>query len=221
MEETKPCRGVIFDFDGTLADSLPGIYEGWKKTFQLLGLGVPEYSFIKKAIGPTREEYLKIILGTESKAVQEKALDIFRKIYREETIFSTKLYGGITEMLDKLMHRGIKLAIASNKPHKQILTLVEILFKKEMQFTSILGPECVVSGKPAPDMFLQCAKDFGYDSDEVIIVGDTPLDMEAGRRAGMRRVAVRWGYGNDTELDDAKPDYNAYMPNDVVAFVDS
>jgi phosphoglycolate phosphatase len=209
-------KGFIFDFDGTLADSLPGIYEGWKRTFAQLGLTPPTYEFVRRAIGPTREEYLKLLLGDHSQDLREEALKIFKDVYKNETIFQTVLYDGITELIAELNKKGMKLAIASNKPYNQILTLVDYLFGKDSAFDPILGSDSVSNGKPEPDMFLACATKWKMDTSNIIVVGDTILDMEAGRRAGMRRIAVRWGYGNNDELDKVKPDFNALKAADIL-----
>lgn len=209
-------KGYIFDFDGTLADSLPGIYEGWKKTFTQLGITPPSYDAVRRAIGPTRDEYLRMLLGDNAPQFQEEALKIFKDVYKNDTIFQTVLYDGMKELITELNKRGMKLAIASNKPYKQLLTLTDYLFGKESPFDPVIGPECVPNGKPEPDMFLACAAAWKIDPANVVVVGDTPLDMEAGRRAGMKRIAVRWGYGSNDDLDNAKPDFNALKPADCI-----
>jgi phosphoglycolate phosphatase-like HAD superfamily hydrolase len=97
------------------------------------------------------------------------------------------------------------------------VTLVEKLFGSNAPFNPVLGPECVKEGKPAPDMFLACAEAWRISPSEIVVVGDTPLDMDAGKRAGMKRIAVRWGYGDNNQLDACKPDYNVYKAAEIIS----
>jgi phosphoglycolate phosphatase len=209
-------KGYIFDFDGTLADSLPGIHASWAITFTRLGLTPPTYDAVRRAIGPTRDEYLRMLLGDNAPRFQEEALKIFKEVYKKDTIFQTVLYDGIKELIAELNKRGMKLAIASNKPLKQLITLADYLFGKDSPFFPVLGPESVAKGKPEPDMFLACAEAWKIDPSNVVVVGDTPLDMEAGKRAGMRRISVRWGYGDNDALDRCFPDFNAQTAHDIL-----
>jgi phosphoglycolate phosphatase len=204
-------KGVVFDFDGTLADTFPGIYEAWKRTFENLNLGPISPERVRKAIGPTKDAYLRIILDDKFESHGQAALDSFRAIYKGESIFTTGLYPGIQELLDRLDGTGTRMAIASNKPHGQVVKLIEHLGVADY-FCPVLGPEKVKEGKPAPDMFLECARDWGMCADRILVAGDTELDMIAGRSAGMARAAVLWGYSDEGLLALQAPDYAVATP---------
>ena len=204
-------KGVVFDFDGTLADTFPGIFEAWKQTFEKLNLGLVSPERVKRAIGPTKDAYLRIILDDKYESHGQAALDSFRAIYKGESIFTTKLYPGIQELLDRLDTTGTRMAIASNKPHGQVVKLVEHLGIADY-FCPVLGPEKVKEGKPAPDMFLECARDWSMPVDRIVVAGDTELDMIAGVSAGMSRAAVLWGYSDERTLTAQAPDFVVSTP---------
>src|SRR3989339_723093 len=123
MDNTPRFQGIIFDFDGTLVDTFPGILCGWQKTFQRLGLPPVGEDTVRAAIGPTREEYVRLILGEHYERHKEEALTLYRLFYKEECTTKTFVYPGIYPLLQRLSERGIFMAIASNKPHLQVLQL--------------------------------------------------------------------------------------------------
>lgn len=208
-------KAVIFDFDGTLADTFPGIYLSWEKTLKALDLGTISKDTVRKAIGPTRDTYLKLILGDRCEEHGEKALDLYKKIYLVESPENTFLYPRVVELLTTLKDMGISMGIASNKPHGQILKLTD-RFGITGMFDTVLGPEKVKEGKPAPDMFLSCAEQWGIPAAAVVVVGDTALDMTAGKAAGMARAAALWGYSTYEVLARHKPEYFLDRPSDVL-----
>ena len=103
------------------------------------------------------------------------------------------------------------MGVASNKPYNQIIKLMAH-FKLEDCFSPILGPEKVKSGKPSPDMFLECARDWDLPVGELLVVGDTELDMTAGRSAGIARAAALWGYTDKETLLAEGPEYMVAEP---------
>ncbi|MFH0920034.1 MAG: HAD family hydrolase [Fibrobacterota bacterium] len=218
MDNVCRFQGIIFDFDGTLVDTFPGIYCGWQKTFQRLGLPPIGENTVRAAIGPAKDAYLRLILGENYNQHQEQALELYRLFYKEECTTKTFVYPGIYPLLQRLQDRGMYMAIASNKPHPQVLQLTE-RFKFNPYFDPILAPEKVKEGKPEPDMFLACAQTWGVPPEAILVVGDTELDMEAGKRAGMPRAAALWGYSTREKLSALAPEFSADTPMDIYSYV--
>lgn len=210
--------GLIFDFDGTLADTFPGINGAWQRTFSELGLGTIDPALIRRAIGPTKDIYLRMILGERPDDLKERALRRFKEIYRGEAREHTLLFPGIPELLDRLAEKGIPIAIASNKPAIQVRELVEH-FGFARRFDPILAPEMVKEGKPSPDMLLECARQWRLPAGRLCVIGDTPLDLQAGKAAGMKRAAVLWGYTSEEELLRFGPDSVFTEPGEVAGLV--
>jgi phosphoglycolate phosphatase len=211
-------KGVIFDFDGTLADTFPGIYEAWKRTFEKLNMGPLSAEKVKSAIGPTKDAYLKIILDDKYESHGQIALESFRAVYKGGSMFTTRLFSGIQELLDRLDNTGIRMAIASNKPYHQVLRLVEHLGLTDY-FCPILGPEKVKEGKPWPDMLFECAREWDMPAERILVAGDTELDMIAGKNAGMARAAVLWGYSEVSTLSAQNPEYAVSTPSALTELI--
>jgi HAD superfamily hydrolase (TIGR01549 family) len=210
----KRFQGIIFDFDGTLVDTFPGIFSAWDRTFKLLNLGPLPPERVKKAIGPTKDAYLRIILEDLYNSHGQIALETFRGIYKSESIYATTLFPGIPELLETLDNTGIRMGIASNKPFTQVMKLVEHFGLADC-FSPILGPEKVKDGKPAPDMLLECGREWDLPAARLLVAGDTDMDLIAGRNAGMARAAVLWGYSEKRILMAHSPEYCVNAPAEL------
>lgn len=211
-------QAVIFDFDGTLVDTFPGILKSWQMTFRELSLGEPDPAAVRAAIGPTKDVYLGMILGDRAAQAGEEALALYKMHYREVAPALTRVYDGIGALLDSLEEKRVPKAIASNKPFRQIMLLAESLGLSP-RFDIILGPEKVAAGKPEPDLFLKCAEHFRLKPGEVLAAGDTDLDMIAGKSAGMARAAVLWGYSSREKLARFEPEYFVEEPMQLMEIV--
>ncbi|OGS35617.1 MAG: hypothetical protein A2293_04750 [Elusimicrobia bacterium RIFOXYB2_FULL_49_7] len=198
-------KACIFDFDGTLVDTLPGIVRAWDLTFQALKIGRADPDKIKAAIGPAREVYVKMVLGEHAETHGPSALKLYKEFYKQVSPALTFMYDGISDLLCELEMKEIALAIASNKPYFQITPLAE-KFGIIPFFQVILGPEKRWAGKPEPDMFLECAKRFNLLPEEILVIGDSELDLLAGQKAGMKRAAALWGYSSKEKLLPYEPD---------------
>lgn len=211
-------HAIIFDFDGTLVDTFPGILRSWQMTFEALSLGPVDSEKVRSSIGPTKDVYLKMMLGDLAPTHGEKALETYKKFYRQESPALTFVYDGVYGLLDILEKKKIPMAIASNKPFRQITLLAE-KFGFTPRFRLILGPEMTGKGKPDPDMFLHCAAHTGVAPEHTLVVGDTELDMIAAQRAGMKRAAALWGYSSREQLAKFNPEYLVERPMDITDIV--
>jgi phosphoglycolate phosphatase len=128
------------------------------------------------------------------------------------------VYKGVDGLLSRLEATGVRKAIASNKPLHQIVILAE-KFGFTPRFDLILGPEKVDRGKPEPDMFLKCAEHLRLPREAFLIVGDTDLDMIAGKRAGMKRAAALWGYSTREKLAQFGPEYFVEEPEQLIDII--
>jgi phosphoglycolate phosphatase len=213
-------QAIIFDFDGTLVDTFPGILRSWQMTFEALGLGPVDPERVRASIGPTKDVYLKMMLGDLAPTHGEKALEMYKRFYKQESPARTFVYDGVYELLEILAKKKVPMAIASNKPFRQITLLAE-KFGFTPRFRLIMGPEITGKGKPDPDMFLRCAAHTGVAPENTLVVGDTELDMIAAQRAGMKRAAALWGYSSREHLAGFSPEYFAERPLDVAGIMES
>ena len=191
---------VLFDLDGTILDSAPGIIDSLIDTFKHVGLPVPPRDELMHYIGPPLLVSFQERAGmSESEARQ--TLDIYRSDYRKDGAFDAAIFPGIIGLLESLVQGGIPLAIATSKPHSQTERILEH-FDITKFFT-------VVSGASEDEQRSSKADIVGYalsqlsagnvDTSRAVMVGDRIYDVEGAAAHGVPAIIVEWGYGSPAE----------------------
>ncbi len=188
---------VLFDLDGTLLNTSPGIKESLLYTLSELHLAPMSDNEISRFIGPPIQNSLKDDLHLDVITAQKGAA-IFRKHYSEQSLFKAAVYDNIYELLDTLHGRNIAVGIATYKREDYALRLIHH-FGLDKYCSVIHGAD--FDGKLSKaDIINQCISEIGTTSSEVIMVGDTLHDANAAQQALVKFVAVSWGFGfNDAE----------------------
>ena len=143
----------------------------------------------------------------------------FRTRYDSTWADGTHPYPGIPELLQQLHARHIPLAVLSNKPHPFTTAIVHHLFP-EIPFAAITGQKPGIPHKPDPASALATAAELGLPAAACTVVGDSTIDLETARRAGMRPIAVTWGYHDSAALAAAGPDARADTPDDLARLLE-
>jgi phosphoglycolate phosphatase len=196
-------RGLIFDLDGTLVDSLPGIAASLNHGLKTLGFPAHVDADIRRFIGDGTLELSRRALPPG--ASPDLAVDVeaaFKVHYDTHWPEGTKPYAGITQCLAALTAAGCRLAVLSNKTHAFTVEIVEKLFPG-VPFDPVYGQRTGVARKPDPEAALLIAREWGMAPADCFFIGDSTVDYATGTRAGMQFIAVTWGY-NDRELFVAK-----------------
>jgi len=194
----KPC--LIFDLDGTLVDSLPGIAASLNRT--LVAHGLPGHSddAIRSFVGGG---LLALIQRAVPRGADPRLIDSLIAFYRKDYELSwptgTKAYSGILHLLAELQKDGFVMAVLSNKTHEFTKTMVRGMFPT-IHFAKVLGQRDVIPHKPHPAGALQIATALGTAPENCVIIGDSTIDMETASNAGMKAIAVAWGYHDRTRL---------------------
>lgn len=197
-------RGVIFDLDGTLVDSLAGIAVGISNACRSLGYDtVIPAEDVHRMVGKgawnlclRSLEYLGVTPTPERITQLEHA---FVREYGLTWQTGTPLYPGIADLLNDLAAENIPLAVLTNKPHEVAVPLVKSLFRDVVDFSFILGFSERFPRKPEPDSLLYIIEEWGLNRDSVILVGDSRTDCETAYNAGIRSLMVGWGYEDDPQ----------------------
>ncbi len=194
---------LIFDLDGTLVDSLPGIAASLNRTLVAHGLPGHSDAAIRSFVGDgLKTLVLRAAPSAAIPTLHTSIVSLFKRDYELSWSQGTKVYPGIPGMLDELQRNGCQLAVLSNKPHAFTAAMVGAMFPS-IRFAAVLGQLENRPQKPQPDGALQIAADLGVVPADCVIVGDSTIDLETAATAGMRAIAVGWGYHDRQRLLDA------------------
>jgi phosphoglycolate phosphatase len=193
-------RAVVFDLDGTIADTLADIGAAMNHVLEEEGLPVHALGDYRRFVGMGARELVHQAAGR----FDERLLAAFRARYVDHLFDRTRPYPGIEELLADLARRGVPLAVLSNKPHRFTTRIVDALFSG-LPFVAVFGEREGVPKKPDPTALLEIAGLFELAPSECVLVGDSEIDVQAARAASMRAIAVTWGFRDRAELLRAEP----------------
>jgi phosphoglycolate phosphatase len=201
----RPCRLFIFDLDGTLINSRADICFALNLALARMNLPtLPESrvaDFVGEGVQKLVERSLSAATGYEpERALVETAGLLFREEYGQHLLDTTQLYAGVTEAFDRLAWASF--AIATNKPEgfsRRILDGLGI----GSRFCAILGGDSVRNRKPAPEALLKAMSTCNAGPSETVMVGDSRVDIEAGKAAAVTTCGILGGFRSREELEAA------------------
>lgn len=211
-------KAVIFDLDGTLADTITSIAYFANKAlnkFDLCYIDIERYKYL---VGNGADELVRKMLFEHSAYTAElfnNILNEYRKSYNENFLYKTTAYNGIVALLNDLKAHDFKLAVLSNKPNDTTQKVVKALFGDI--FDVCYGHVEGVPKKPDPKAALMIARELGVAPAECMYVGDTDTDMKTGKSAGMLTVGVLWGFRDFDELSQNGADIIVSKPKEILA----
>ncbi len=197
------CKGIIFDLDGTLLDTLEDLAEAANKTLEFYGFPAHPVDAYRFFVGEGLKTLLqRIVPGSDRTEEQlQEYMKKFAEIYSQTWNRKTAPYEGIPEMLNDLTGAGLPLAVLSNKPHAFTELCVETFFP-DKPFLHVFGQRDAVAKKPDPAGALDIAGKMGAAAEDILFVGDTATDMRTGNSAGMKTIGVEWGFRTRAELEE-------------------
>lgn len=198
-------RGIIFDLDGTLIDSLADIAAATNRTLTAHGFPVHPDSAYRQFIGDGVRKLIQRALpdsARTSEAVISACIESYNADYGAHWNVQTALYPGIAEALDQLKALGLKLAVLSNKPDPFTQSCAAE-FLKRWQFDVVMGASTRYPHKPDPTAALAIAATLHLKPTEMMYLGDMPVDMQTARNAGMLAIGATWGLRTREELEQA------------------
>ena len=197
---------IIFDFDGTLADTRQLIIKTMQQTIQALDLAPRTDDQCAAMIGlPLKQAFTDLIPMSDE--MGDLCVDTYRQIFNENNAtYVIPTFPNVIDTLLRLSAEGYTLTIASSRSRKSLLDFVHTMHLEAI-FPYILGADDVTHAKPHPEPVLQTLETFGCSPEETLVVGDTKYDIEMGRRAGTRTCGVTYGNGSRRELQEAGADY--------------
>jgi phosphoglycolate phosphatase len=190
---------LVFDLDGTLVDSFPGIRLGLNRALADVGLPVRDLTWVRRHVG--RGAARLVAAAADGRCDEEELMRLFRHHYGEVVAEATPPYPGVDETLERLAHDHT-LAVASNKPLHWVVELVDHLGWAP-QMAAVVGPETSGAHKPDPAMIRAILETTGIGADQTLLIGDMPVDAETGANAGIPVLGVATGSCSVAELLEA------------------
>ena len=205
---------VLFDLDGTLSDSAPGILAALRYAFAANGLEPLDAHTERALLGPPFYESLPPLIGGEAKL--PAVITSYRQQYGEGGMFDTTAYDGIADVVEYLHGCGIRLAVATSKPEPYAVPIVEHLGLAAYfetvggdELDGSLGTKALVIGKVLRRLGVDPAPD-------VVMIGDREHDVLGAREHGLRCLGAAWGYALPGELEHAGADPICATPADLL-----
>ncbi len=209
--ETRPVRGVMFDLDGTLADTLDDITDSLNAAFDACGYAPLTSGKARQLIGAGLSTLLQRASNETDAQRLDELVHRYREEYRRRLMERTRLYDGIPDLLDTLTARNTIMAVLSNKPDEFTAPICSALLGR-WSFVRFQGSLPDTPRKPDPTLALQLCKDMGLAPGDVVFVGDSDADVDTARNAGMIAVGVTWGFRDRAHLVAAAPDVVVETP---------
>ena len=214
---TKLC---IFDLDGTLTNTLPALAHFGNTALSSFGFPEIPMERYKKLVGDGRDLLIHRMLaenGLDTPENYEKVGKVYDAAYEADPLYETKPYDGIMELLDKLIEKGIKIAVLSNKPHNVAVDVIRLFFGE--RFDASYGQRVGIATKPDPTGAIIISNELNIPASDTVFIGDTNVDIKTGKNAGMKTIGVLWGFRDEEELSEAEADYIVSKPYEILDIV--
>ena len=209
---------AIFDLDGTLLDTLSDLHTS--VNFALRSFGFPERTIdeVRAFIGNGVVKLMERSTpdGTDEKT-QKQCLDVFRKHYLEHMSDTTAPFEDISELLERLKEKGIKIAVVSNKLHKAVEELCESYFPGLID--KAVGVSVEEERKPSPINVIKTAEYFETELEDCIYIGDSEVDVQTAHNAGLQCIGVTWGFRSKESLLMNNCDFIAETADEVYGLI--
>jgi HAD superfamily hydrolase (TIGR01509 family) len=211
-------QGVIFDIDGTLVDSNDAHAESWVDTFAEAGYDVP-FDVVRPLIGMGGDKLLPKAAHIESDSEEGRRLTKRRsEIFREKYLPHLKPLPGSRALVLRVREDGLTPVVATSAKDQELKALLKAAQVEDLMEDRATSSDAKRS-KPDPDIVRAAIDQSGIPSDKLVMIGDTPYDVEAASRAGVRVIGFRSGGWSDIELRGAAEIYDG--PADLLAHYDS
>jgi len=217
-------RGIIFDLDGTLANTLPDLTDAMNHSVGKLGRPPCSQEEVRRWIGEGLPTLCRRALSsyaggeTPDEDTVARMARIFTDYYNVHRLDKTRPYEGIPELLDALTGRRIPMAVLSNKPHAHTQPMVEALFRR-WSWVAVEGYRAEEYRKPDPRTALEIITRMGATPGQVMMVGDSATDVHTGRNAGVVTVGAAWGFRDRPELVAAGANRVIDNPLELIEFL--
>lgn len=209
-------EALLFDLDGTLIDSKKDLANAANAARAAIGKPPLPIEEIQKDIGLGVSNLVQKTVKTENKALLALAMNAFNSFYADHLLDHTRAYEGIEGILTALSPS--RMAVVTNKAKPFVQAILKGL-GMERFFMKVVTPEDAGSKKPDPAPILCALRHLNVPPERALVIGDSRYDIESGKRAGVKTLAVMWGFGTPEEIKNASPDGVITTPKELANFL--
>lgn len=219
----KKYKGIIFDLDGTLLDTIKDLTDSVNDVMDIYNFPKHDVKACKMMVGNGFRKLITRALP-ENRQKDEKFIDEvqekFAQAYHKRYLNKTIPYEGILTMMKQLEQKGIQIAVNSNKRGDYTNALVNKFFA-EYPMVAVYGERESegIPKKPDPAAALEIADKMNLSVNEILYIGDSKTDMETGQNAGMDTIGVAWGFRGAKELKEHHATYIVETPEEILTYV--
>lgn len=212
-------RAVIFDLDGTLLDTLESLANCFNRVLTQNGFATHSVEAYRYFIGDGARVCMQRCLPSNiDERVIDRLLAQQQSDYHDNWRRDVTIYDGISECLDRLTASNVPLAVLTNKDHPFAVKCVEAFFNTDC-FAAIQGFEGVIPHKPDPRGAQTLLKRLNLSADQVVLVGDTSVDIETATNANLRSIGALWGFREEQELREAGATHIIAHPLEILDLI--
>ncbi len=209
------CKAMIFDLDGTLVNTLQDLTNAMNVALAALSLPTRSAEECRLMIGNALPMFARRAVGPANQHLAEPVADRMRIQYIENCTHETFVYNGLADVICQLHCNGVRLAVLTNKDQDVAKKIVEHFFGEGV-FDPITGSAKGRPNKPNPQSALEIIARLNVLPDQVLFVGDSDVDIETARAAGIRSVGTAWGFRGRDELAAARADIIIDSPEEIL-----
>jgi len=217
---TGPFHAVMFDLDGTLADTLADITNVGNYMLEKFDLPPMQEDRYRYLAGLGMHYLVSEALGDGNQHLVDQGVELAKAYQMEHGIDLAGPYPGVPQLLDQLIERKLKLAVLSNKQHPATQLVMQKLFSK-WSFDAIWGVRPEYEPKPDPSSAKAMASELGIAPKNWLYLGDTDVDMQTATGAGFCAVGVLWGFRDESELRDNGAQHIIKHPSELLDLLQS
>ena len=211
-------QAVLFDMDGTVLDTLDDLCDSINHSLAEFSLPPVSREHVRQCLGNGAAYLVRHSIPEGcSPELEAAVLAFYKPWYDAHCLIKTAPYEGILPMMQRLKEQGLRLTIISNKPDSAVQELSAAFFPGLLELS--VGESPSVRRKPAPDTVLTAASQIGLSVDQCVYVGDSEVDLQTARNAGMDCISVTWGFRDEAQLIKAGASVLVHTPEELEALL--
>ena len=217
-KEDKMIKLAVFDLDGTLLYTIPDLTSAMSSAMVRMGRPPITEDQTKEYIGNGIRKFAERALGGAAAEEEiDRAVAYFKEYYAEHLTDGTVPYEGIREAVREIKNAGIKCAVLSNKYDSATKYIIDVFFPDTFDFVYGEGEFC--KRKPDPECFLRMCSDLGIESEEAVMIGDSPADLLVSENSGAKHIIVTWGYRTRELMTERGATVFADSPSELLTII--